>query len=92
MRIFFIILFFVSVSVLSLSQSNIIRLKTENGLKEIPIYIRENNKYIQAESFAEAVGADFSYESPDKILIERDRKKLLITAKNPFYVINDNSR
>jgi N-acetylmuramoyl-L-alanine amidase len=69
-------------------QSGTIKLHSESSTRDIPIYKREGTIYAEAKALSEGLQISYSVPSEGKIVLKGEQNDLLITAKNPYYVIS----
>jgi len=63
---------------------------TQSGAKQIPVYDREGTIYFSLKPFAEALGIDYlSKPMEKKIELNFINYKIYITAQNPFVILYD---
>jgi len=90
---FFLITLIIGFSFLSFGQDgNNVLIVTNDGMKNIPAYIRESTIYFSLKDFADALAINYYYnEDAQKIEIKSDRYSLKASARNPFFVLTDRS-
>jgi len=89
MRSFRLILLFLFLLCNVFAQNgNNVLIVTEDGMKDIPAYIREGTIYFSVKDFADALGINYYYnEDSKKIEVKFDKYLLRTSARNPFIVI-----
>ncbi len=89
------IFFFFIICSLQLFGQSITRLEviTAIGSNYISAQSKDGMIYFPISQFADALSENYKYnKATEKIKIDFDRKSLVITAQNPFYVLIDTSR
>jgi N-acetylmuramoyl-L-alanine amidase len=88
----YLIIYFVAILSLQLfaQTGNNVLVVTENGMKNIPAYVREGTIYFSLKDFADVIGVNYYYnEETQKIEIKFDRYYIKTSARNPFLVLTD---
>ena len=59
-------------------------------MKNIPAYVREGTTYFSLKDFADVLSINYYYnENSQKIEIKQDNYSLIISARNPFFVLKE---
>jgi N-acetylmuramoyl-L-alanine amidase len=72
-------------------QSGYITLETEEGTARIPVFKREETLYTAVKALAEGLDIGYSVPSEDKIILSNRKNNVLVSDRNPFYVVRDNN-
>jgi N-acetylmuramoyl-L-alanine amidase len=88
-----IILFIVVTTGTILSQAtNNVLLVTNEGMINIPAYVREGTIYFSLKDFADVLPVNYYYnENTQKIELKFDKYSVKVSARNPYLVIKDRS-
>jgi N-acetylmuramoyl-L-alanine amidase len=72
--------------------TNNVLVVTQDGMKNIPAYVREGTIYFSIKDFADVLSTNYYYnESAQKIEVKFDRYYVKISARNPFLVLSEKS-
>jgi N-acetylmuramoyl-L-alanine amidase len=89
MKLFFKILFLFNATFCFPQQSGMIRIQHENKTRDIPVHMREETVYVPVKEFAEGLGIRYEGVPDERIILKGNLYDLLVTAKNPFFIVND---
>jgi N-acetylmuramoyl-L-alanine amidase len=91
LKFYLIILLIVIPTGTILSQaSNNVLVVTNNGMKNIPAYVREGTIYFSLKDFADVLPVNYYYnENTQKIELKFDNYSVKVSARNPYLVLKD---
>jgi hypothetical protein len=89
MKLFFRLFFLLFTAALFPQQVTYIQFESEGSSSRIPVYKREETHYAGIKALADVLHIKYTSSSDEKLILKGEENDVVISAKNPFYVVKD---